>query len=68
VGPIFKTESGNVTRQVRYSTGLSITFVHVIRGGGPSRSGSVVLGTIGGPDSGGTNYRHTHIVFFQQRQ
>ena len=63
VGAIFTTGSGNVTRQVSYSTGLSISFVHVIRGGGPARSGSVVLGTIGGPDSGGSNYRHTHIVF-----
>ncbi|MGH9930594.1 MAG: RHS repeat-associated core domain-containing protein, partial [Pyrinomonadaceae bacterium] len=64
VGPIFTTASGDVTRRVSYSTGLSISFVHVIPGGGPNRSGSVILGTIGGPDSGGPNYRHTHIVFF----
>jgi RHS repeat-associated protein len=64
VGPIFTTASGNVTRRVSYSTGLGISFVHVIPGGGPNRSGSVTLGTIGGPDSGGANYRHTHIVFF----
>jgi hypothetical protein len=64
VGPIIITASGNVTRRVSYSTGLGISFVHVIRGGGPNRSGSVTLGTIGGPDSGGPNYRHTHIVFF----
>jgi len=64
VGPIFTTASGNATRRVSYSTGLGISFVHVIPGGGPNRRGSVTLGTIGGPDSGGANYRHTHIVFF----
>jgi RHS repeat-associated protein len=67
VGPIFTTPSGNVTRRVSYGTGLGISFVHVIPGGGPDRSGSVTLGTIGGPDSGGSNYRHTHIVFFDGR-
>lgn len=35
VGPIFTTASGNVTRRVSYSTGLGISFVHVIPGGGP---------------------------------
>jgi hypothetical protein len=66
VGPLVTTGSGNLTRRVSYSTGLSLSFVHVIPAGGPNRSGSVTLGTIGGPDSGGPNYRHTHIVFFNK--
>jgi hypothetical protein len=64
VGQIGKDSLDNLYRRVSYGTGLTITFMHVIPGGGPSRSGSVFLGTIGGLDSGADNYRHSHLIFY----
>src|SRR5205085_6527227 len=64
VGAIAKDSQNNLYRHVSYGTGLTITFMHVIPGGGPGRDGSVLLGTIGGPDSGGDNYRHSHLIFY----
>jgi RHS repeat-associated protein len=64
VGPIRTDSQDNVYRRVSYSTGLTITFVHVIPDSGPGRRGSVRIGNIGGSDSGSPGYLHTHIVFF----
>ena len=66
IGPIETTSGGNVQRRVNYSTGLTITFVHVIPNGGSDKNsmGSERIGNIGGPDGGSPGYLHTHIVFF----
>src|SRR5262249_49790309 len=67
VGHIYTTGKGNTQLGVSYSTGLSITFVHLTgASGGPNDVGSVRIGNIGGPGGDTAGYVHTHLVFFDR--
>lgn len=65
MGRIGVDSKDNTFMRVSYSTGLTISFVHVTAGGGsPNAMGSMRIGNLGGPGGNTAGYFHSHIVFF----